>query len=99
MARIRPLARTNKVNTKFSIVVMRYFNRMTMKKIKIHLEPQYVMALWRSICQLGIRGVERVQYWRLFFWTLFRRPRLFRLAITFAIYGFHFRQVVELHIE
>jgi hypothetical protein len=47
----------------------------------------------------GIRGIERVQYWRLFFWTLFRRPRLFPLAITFAIYGFHFRRVVELHIE
>jgi radical SAM superfamily enzyme YgiQ (UPF0313 family) len=68
-------------------------------KIKIHLEPQYIMALWRSMYQLGIRGVERVQYWQLFFWTLFRRPRLFPLAITFAIYGFHFRRVAELHIE
>jgi radical SAM superfamily enzyme YgiQ (UPF0313 family) len=68
-------------------------------KIKLHLELQYVMALWRSIYQLGIRGIERVQYWRLFFWTLFHRPRLFPLAITFAIYGFHFRQVIELHVD
>ncbi len=68
-------------------------------RIKLHLEPQYIMALWRSMYQLGIRGVERVQYWRLFFWTLFRRPRLFPLAITFAIYGFHFRQVIELHVN
>jgi len=67
-------------------------------KIKLRLEPQYIMALWRSIYQLGIRGVERIQYWRLFFWTLFHRPRLFPLAITFAIYGFHFRRVTELHI-
>ena len=67
-------------------------------KIRIHLELQYVMALWRSIYQLGIRGAERVHYWRLFFWTLFRRPKLFPLAITFAIYGFHFRQVIELHV-
>jgi hypothetical protein len=67
-------------------------------KIRNHLELQYLLALWRSIYHLGIRGVERVHYWRLFFWTLFRRPRLFPLAITFAIYGFHFRQVVELHI-
>jgi radical SAM superfamily enzyme YgiQ (UPF0313 family) len=66
--------------------------------IKVHLEPQYILALWRSIYQLGFRGVERVHYWRLFFWTLFRRPRLFPLAITFAIYGFHFRQVTELHV-
>jgi radical SAM superfamily enzyme YgiQ (UPF0313 family) len=68
-------------------------------KIRIQLEPQYILALWRSIYQLGIRGVERIQYWRLFFWTLFRRPHLFPLAITFAIYGFHFRQVIELHVD
>ena len=66
--------------------------------IHFHLDPQYILALWRSIYQLGIRGVERVHYWRLFFWTLFRRPRLFPLAITLAIMGFHFRQVIELHV-
>ncbi|MCL4270852.1 MAG: B12-binding domain-containing radical SAM protein [Anaerolineales bacterium] len=68
-------------------------------RIRIQLEPQYILAFWRSIYQLGIRGTERFHYWRLFFWTLFRRPRLFPLAITFAIYGFHFRQVIELHVD
>jgi hypothetical protein len=67
-------------------------------EIHFHLDPQHFLALWRSIYHLGIRGVERVHYWRLFFWTLFRRPRLFPLAITLAIMGFHFRQVVELHV-
>ncbi len=67
-------------------------------QIRIHLDPQYILAFGRSIYRLGIRGVERVQYWRLFFWTLFRRPQLFPLAITLAIMGFHFRQVVELHV-
>jgi hypothetical protein len=27
---------------------------------------------------------------------MFRRPRLFPLAITLAIYGFHYRQAAEL---
>jgi hypothetical protein len=67
--------------------------------IKTRLEMQYLLALGRSMVQLGIRGVERIHYWRLFFWTLLRRPRLFPLAITFAIYGFHFRRVAELHIS
>jgi radical SAM superfamily enzyme YgiQ (UPF0313 family) len=67
-------------------------------KVRVQLEPQYILVLWRSIYRLGIRGVERIQYWR-FFWTLFCRPRLFPLAITFAIYGFHFRQVIELHVD
>ncbi|MBI5652320.1 MAG: DUF4070 domain-containing protein [Chloroflexi bacterium] len=66
--------------------------------IRFQLERQYILALARSIYQLGIRGVERAHYWRLFFWTLFRRPKLFPLAITLAIYGFHFRQVVELRV-
>ena len=67
--------------------------------IKAKLEKQYILAFWRSIYKLGFLGVERVHYWRLFFWTLFKRPRLFPLAITFAIYGFHFRQVIELHVN
>jgi hypothetical protein len=67
-------------------------------KIRTHLESQYILAFGRSVYRLGIRGVERVQYWKLLFWTLFRRPRLFPLAITLAIMGFHFRQVAELHV-
>jgi radical SAM superfamily enzyme YgiQ (UPF0313 family) len=60
------------------------------------LDFQHIMALFRSIYWLGIRGKERFHYWRLFFWTLFTRPRKFPLAITLSIYGFHFRKVSEL---
>jgi hypothetical protein len=52
----------------------------------------------RSIVTLGLRGKERLEYWRLWFWTLLHRPALFPQAITFAIYGFHFRRVCELHV-
>ena len=79
--------------------VLTFLREYKPPKIRVHFELQYLLALGRSIYQLGIRGVERVQYWRLFFWTLFRRPRLFPLAITFAIYGFHFRQVATLHVS
>ena len=57
-----------------------------------------LMAFLRSIYVLGIRGRERWEYWRLFLWTLFRRPRLFPNAITYAIYGFHFRRIFESYI-
>jgi radical SAM superfamily enzyme YgiQ (UPF0313 family) len=79
--------------------VLTFLREYEPPNIQIPLERQYILALWRSMYQLGIRGVERLHYWRLFFWTLFRRPRLFPLAITFAIYGFHFRQVIELHVN
>jgi radical SAM superfamily enzyme YgiQ (UPF0313 family) len=58
----------------------------------------YVNALLKSMVVLGVIGKERFQYWKLFFWSLFRRPRLFRLAITFSIYGFHFRKLFEQEI-
>jgi radical SAM superfamily enzyme YgiQ (UPF0313 family) len=69
-------------------------------KIRVPLNLGYVteqgMALVRSIVRLGILGKERVQYWKLFIWTLLRRPRSFPLAIRFLIYGYHFRKVAEL---
>ena len=55
----------------------------------------HFLALIRSIYRLGFLGRERVQYWKLFVWTLVRRPRAFPLAITFAIYGYHFRKISE----
>jgi radical SAM superfamily enzyme YgiQ (UPF0313 family) len=71
-------------------------------KIKASLDLahvlEYILAFFRSIYHLGILGRERVHYWKLLFWTLFRRPQLFPLAITLAIYGHHFRKVCELHV-
>ena len=78
--------------------VITFLREYQPSNVKVHWEPQYILALGRSIYRLGILSVERVQYWRLFFWTLFKRPRLFPLAITLSIYGFHFRRVVELHV-
>ncbi|MFP4527480.1 MAG: B12-binding domain-containing radical SAM protein [Candidatus Kapaibacterium sp.] len=54
-----------------------------------------IMAFFRSIYILGIKDKERLQYWKLFFWTLIRRPLKMNLAITFAIYGYHFRTICE----
>jgi radical SAM superfamily enzyme YgiQ (UPF0313 family) len=59
----------------------------------------YIAAFFRSIVRLGVRGKERLEYWKLVVWTLLRRPRLFPEAITLAIYGFHFRRVCELYVS
>jgi radical SAM superfamily enzyme YgiQ (UPF0313 family) len=61
------------------------------------LQLSHLKALVRSVVRLGIIGRERFQYWKLFFWSLFRRPRLLPLAITLSIYGFHFRKVFARH--
>jgi len=58
----------------------------------------YVVPGIRSIFRLGILGKERVQYWKLLWWTLFRRPRALPLAMMLAIYGYHFRKICERRI-
>ncbi len=63
--------------------------------IKTRVGMGDIRAFLRSVFHLGMKGKERVHYWRLLFWTLFHRPKLFPLAITLAVYGFHFRRVCE----
>ena len=59
------------------------------------LTPSNLYAFFKSMIFLGIAGKERFHYWRLLLWTIFRRPRLLPLAVTFSIYGFHFRKIFE----
>jgi hypothetical protein len=66
--------------------------------IKIPMNFQRYMAFLRSSIRLGVFGKERFQYWKLLLWTIRKRPELLPLAITFTIYGHHFRKVCELHI-
>jgi len=63
---------------------------------KIHFKFCYFNAFFKSIWFLGIKGKERFHYWKIISWTIVRRPRFFNLAISFAIYGFHFRKIVEI---
>jgi radical SAM superfamily enzyme YgiQ (UPF0313 family) len=74
--------------------VMRFIKDFEPKKKKVfHLNPNYIFALFMSMLKLGVIGKERIYYWKLFFWSLFRKPQLFSLAILFTIYGFHFRKI------
>ncbi len=71
------------------------FLKMYKPKIKIQTGISFgkLMALLRSVVILGILSRERIYYWKLFFWSLFNRPATFSYAITYSIYGYHFRKV------
>ena len=75
------------------ISLLREYRPMPLGKFR--LQPGYVGALFKSMLFLGVFGRERLHFWKLFFWSLIRCPRLFPLAITYAVYGFHFRTVAE----
>jgi radical SAM superfamily enzyme YgiQ (UPF0313 family) len=78
-----------------------YYERVTLfikdfepkKKKVFQLNPNYILALFKSMFKLGVIGEERIYYWKLFFWSLIRKPQVFSLAMLFAIYGFHFRKI------
>lgn len=73
--------------------VIGYLKNTQKKKNKSHLRMRYLSAFVKSIFVLGIKDNGRAQYWQLFFWTLFRRPSQFSVAMTFAINGYHYRRV------
>ncbi|HEX9062447.1 MAG TPA: B12-binding domain-containing radical SAM protein [Clostridia bacterium] len=54
-------------------------------------------ALIKANYYMGIVGRERKYYWKLFMWSLFKRPTVFPLAITLSIYGYHFRKVFNVN--
>jgi hypothetical protein len=67
-------------------------------QVRQRVDLQRFLALIRSAIRLGVVGRERFQYWHLLVWTLFVRPRMLPRAVTMAIYGYHFRRVVELQL-
>ena len=56
---------------------------------------QGIRAFFRSLWVLGILSKGRRYFWNLLLHTLRTYPKKFSLAVTMAIYGFHFRQVIE----
>jgi len=75
--------------------VRTFLNEYQPRCAKSRVGIEHILGFLRTIYRLGIREAERVYYWRLFFWTLFHRPRLFPTAITLAVYGYHFRRICQ----
>ena len=55
----------------------------------------HIEGFIKSIWFLGLKDKGRRYYWKLFFSTLFKKPKLLYLSIIFSVYGFHFRKVAE----
>ncbi len=72
---------------------LREYNQPVKKAQKLTFTD--IKALLKSMWILGIRGKEKRYYWQLFFLSLFKYPKKFPIAITLAVYGFHFRRIVK----
>ena len=54
-----------------------------------------IRALLKTFWRIGIVGSGRVHFWRLILYVIGKCPAAFAEAMRMAIYGFHFRKVVE----
>jgi hypothetical protein len=73
---------------------LKHFKPGVVNRGRVNMEN--FMALVRSVLILGIIDRNRIYYWKLMLWSLFRRPDMFPMAVTYSIYGYHFRKVYRI---
>ncbi|HEY3275533.1 MAG TPA: DUF4070 domain-containing protein [Syntrophorhabdaceae bacterium] len=71
--------------------------RLPLRSMWLH-RGYYIKAPLKTMLLLGIKDRARRYYWKLLFWSLLTRPRLLPRAITYSVYGFHFRQIFRNHV-
>jgi len=55
-----------------------------------------LLAFLKSVYIIGVLNKGRREYWKFIVWTLFKRPKMMVDAITYSVYGYHFRTVYGL---
>jgi len=65
------------------------------KRVVFQFKLYYITAIIKTVWVLGIKDKERLYFWQLLFSSLLKYPRAFPLSVGLAVYGFHFRKVVE----
>lgn len=73
------------------ISFLKHYNPPFKAQTKISFRE--LKALAKSMVIIGILNKGRRYYWELFFWSLFSKPKTFPLAVTYSIYGYHYRKV------
>jgi radical SAM superfamily enzyme YgiQ (UPF0313 family) len=68
------------------------------KNSRLNINFGHIKVLWKAFWILGVGGRGKRYYWKLMISTVLKRPRTFPLAMKLAIYGYHFRKVVEKYI-
>jgi len=72
---------------------LREFKPQLRRQNLSRLRFYHLKALIASFWLLGVQNKGRLYYWKLIFWSLFRRPKTFPQVIGFSITGLHFRRL------
>jgi radical SAM superfamily enzyme YgiQ (UPF0313 family) len=62
------------------------------------LQSYQFKAFLKSLWLLGVKEKGRFEYWRFLVITFFKHPRHLPIGVYMAIYGYHFRKVVEKYV-
>jgi radical SAM superfamily enzyme YgiQ (UPF0313 family) len=84
-----------------------YYERITtflkeyhpVKKRVMNVNFGHAKVLWKAFWILGMWGKGKRYYWKLMITTVLKRPAAFPTAMKLAIYGYHFRKVVDKYIK
>ncbi|QGY46086.1 DUF4070 domain-containing protein [Maribellus comscasis] len=71
-------------------------NYKPIKTRKSDIDLSRLKAFLKSIFVLGLLNRGRFEYWKFMIWTIVNKPKLLEEAITFSVYGYHFRTVYGL---
>jgi len=69
------------------------------RKVAFQFKFHFIEAAIKSVWILGIREKGRRYFWKLLVSSLLKYPRSFPLSMSLAVYGFHFRKIVENYIS
>jgi radical SAM superfamily enzyme YgiQ (UPF0313 family) len=83
---------TPKYYYKRIITYLKEYNKLAVSR-KLTLRQNY-RALSRTIWKIGLTGKGKFHFWKLMIWTVFRKPSLISEAVTYSIYGYHYRTVL-----
>lgn len=71
------------------------FLRSYRPTVRARINRDDIVALLRSIWQLGVKSRARFQYWKLLVKTLLVKHRAIPTAVELAIFGLHFEQILK----
>ncbi|MBI1936880.1 MAG: B12-binding domain-containing radical SAM protein [Ignavibacteriales bacterium] len=54
-----------------------------------------IKAFFRLLWTIGVLEKGKRYFWQTFIYSLFKHPKKFSLAMTLAVYGYHFRRIAE----
>jgi radical SAM superfamily enzyme YgiQ (UPF0313 family) len=71
-------------------------NYKRLNKNQTKIDISLLQAFFKSVFIIGFLNKGRSEYWKLIIWTLFNRPGSIVDAITYTVYGYHYRTVYGL---